>query len=303
MKVLVLMSTYNGEKYLDEQINSILTQDEVEVYLLIRDDGSKDKTCEVLENYARQFANIQFVKSNNLGFVKSFSELVRLAQYFKPSVDYYAFSDQDDVWMSHKLKTACDYLSRMDQNNPLLFSSNSLYVDEHMNELGLFHKNKPYRTKENVMIYPTEQGCSMVFNKKAVELYNLHHPTISWHDRWMCLICNFMGEMTYCQEPLFYYRLHGNNTLGSEASFLQRFYKDFAVLVKTERDSYSMAKEFLGFYQNSLSRNDKSIMEVYINYRKNLKKKWILLSSKRFQENKKIWNRIKKGGLVLLNRL
>ena len=165
MKVLVLMSTYNGERYLIEQIDSILAQERVDVHLLVRDDGSKDRTCEILDKYVLSHPNIEVVKAENVGFIKSFSKLIEMAQNTRIQADYFAFSDQDDVWMPHKLKMASDSLSHMDQEKPLLFSSNSMYVDETLNPIGLFHKEELYRTKENVMIYPTEQGCSMVFNR------------------------------------------------------------------------------------------------------------------------------------------
>lgn len=303
MKVLVLMSTYNGDRYLREQIDSILAQEDVEVQLLVRDDGSKDKTCDILDEYASQYENIKILKSNNVGFVKSFSKLLSIAQNYKHQLDYFAFSDQDDVWKPKKLKIACEHLSRMNQNLPLLFTSNSECTDKNMNILGLFHQKEPYRTKENVMIYATEQGCSMVFNKKAVELYNLHHPVISWHDRWMSFICNFFGEMYYTHEPLFYYRLHENNTLGGKTSLYQRLLNTFIIIAKKDRDSYPMIKEFYQLYETSLSDTDKKIIRIYIHYKNRLKYKWILITSQRFQENLIAWNRLKKSVLVIINRL
>ena len=98
MKVLVLMSTYNGEKYLREQIDSILGQRGVEVSLLVRDDGSTDATLTTLDEY-KESGRLDYYCGNNLGPARSFMHLLQNA----PASDFYAFSDQDDKWMDDKL--------------------------------------------------------------------------------------------------------------------------------------------------------------------------------------------------------
>ena len=102
MKVCVLISTYNGEKFLDEQIASILAQKGVEVDILVRDDGSSDMTCSLLERWQKE-GKLKWYKGENLGFARSFMNLLKTASVY----DYYAFCDQDDVWLPEKLKKAC----------------------------------------------------------------------------------------------------------------------------------------------------------------------------------------------------
>lgn len=302
-QVLVLMSTYDGERYLREQIDSILAQEGVKVHLLVRDDGSKDNTCLMLDEYSQRYNNIDVVKADNVGFVKSFSKLIEMAQDYPIHADYFAFSDQDDVWMPKKLKIAVEYLSKIDQDKPLLFSSNSIYVDENMKELGLFHKEEPYRTKENVMIYPTEQGCSMVFNINAIKLYNFHKPNISWHDRWMVFICNFMGEMMYCHEPLFYYRLHGDNTLGDQLTLRKRIHNNFDIIVNNTRMEMRMIEEFYYSFEQNLTSSDVASIKVYLDYRKSIINKKALIMSPQFQRSLSLWNRFRKAILIIFNRL
>ena len=89
-KVQVLLSTYNGEKYLKEQLDSIIAQKGVDVHILARDDGSKDDTIKILEGYE----NIDIIKGSNIGVCKSFFELINKSGEY----DYYSFADQDDVW-------------------------------------------------------------------------------------------------------------------------------------------------------------------------------------------------------------
>lgn len=100
--VSVLMSTYNGAKYIREQIDSILNQKDVNVELLIRDDGSSDNTAEICKEYQKKNTNIRFYQGENIGVGKSFMELLKKA----PEADYYSFSDQDDVWLEDKLSRA-----------------------------------------------------------------------------------------------------------------------------------------------------------------------------------------------------
>ena len=99
--VTVVMSTYNGEKYISEQIDSILKQNCVRVKLYIRDDGSKDNTRQMIEEYAKRYDNIYYEFGENVGFSKSFLYALKNA----PDAQYYAFSDQDDVWSEDKIIT------------------------------------------------------------------------------------------------------------------------------------------------------------------------------------------------------
>ena len=302
MTVLVLMSTYNGARYLREQIDSILAQEGVDIHLLIRDDGSQDDTCFILDEYATRHDNIEIVKGENVGFVNSFSKLVELAGCYKNPVDYYAFSDQDDIWFPEKLQTGCHALSGMNQELPLLFSSNSTFVDEGLHPMGNYHRKNPYRTKENVMIFPTEQGCSMLFNRKAVNIYNLHHPVASWSDRWMCLICNFMGQLVYCHTPLFYYRIHSGNALGQHVGVLKHLQIIWKLLISPKSSNYPMVVEFSHAYGSLLSKENLAILDVYLGYKTSYKNKIKLLSS-RYQLSLGLWNRLRKLVLLIENSL
>ena len=303
-RVLVLLSTYNGEKYLSDQILSILSQNGVDISILVRDDGSSDRTKEILKDFESNHSNIHVSWGKNLGFVGSFTELVEMAVKGE-AYDYYAFSDQDDVWCPQKMRVACEQLSELPNDLPCLFSSNSQYVDEHLNPLGLFHPSEPYRTKQNVMLYATEQGCSMVFNRKAIEYYQAHPPVITCHDRWMCLICNCFGEMKYCQTPLFYYRIHGGNALGKVNKTLwQRIFGDLKLLVKyQESENLSMVKEFYHAWKMTIDNNTRECLETYIYYPNNLKNKFKILFFMDYQHSLSLWDRIRKAILVLCNKL
>ena len=107
-KVMVLLSSYNGEKYIREQLDSILTQQGVEVTLLVRDDGSRDATPRILREYAERCKNVIVLPEENVGCVSSFRKLLTEAYNYIDRVDYFAFADQDDVWLPEKLKSGAD---------------------------------------------------------------------------------------------------------------------------------------------------------------------------------------------------
>lgn len=280
------MSTYNGERYLEEQLDSILNQQGVDIYLMVRDDGSTDGTCSILDRYALTNTNVTVAKGNNVGFVSSFANLLQSAENFKYQPDFYAFADQDDIWFDSKLYQACSSLKAKDDSKPNLFTSNSLLIDGVGSEIGVFHQVEPHYSKGNILIYCTEQGCSMTFNRKALELFIQKPPKIAFHDRYMYMICSFFGSVSYCHRPLFYYRLHDHNTLGlgevketnkgifSKTCHLLKF------LVSNQQESNHriMAQEFYENYGEALSGEDSQIIKRYIDYCKGFLNRFRLLN-------------------------
>lgn len=132
-KIEILLATYNGEKYLSEQIDSIINQTYTNWKLLIRDDGSKDKTLEILKKYEKKDKRISILRDNkgNLGFVKNFEELLK-----NSSEDFVMFSDQDDYWLENKIEIYISELSKLPEEKrkePLLLHSNSFVCDENLN--------------------------------------------------------------------------------------------------------------------------------------------------------------------------
>lgn len=282
MKVLVLMSTYNGEKYLREQIESILHQEGVELKLLIRDDGSSDATRQILSEYAA-LDEIAVNYGANAGFVGSFSELLKQGVSDSFNADYFAFSDQDDIWFANKLKVACMALERTDKEKPCLHQSNSMLIDVRGSELHPFQDSDPTKYgRGSALIHGSVQGCGMVFNRKAAEMYVTKMPRQSWHDRWMFLICYYLGETLFCQEPLFYYRIHGNNTLAksgiTKKEYLTKQYKGFL----KEPLHLIMAREFYSAFEKYISETDERLFLIYFSYRHSIIQKLNILFTKDF---------------------
>ena len=175
-RVLVLMSTYNGEAYLREQLESLVAQKGVDLHLLVRDDGSSDQTISILEEFECGFGKVTILREDNIGAAHSFLRLMRVAATWPERFDYYAFSDQDDWWLDGKLSSAIIKLRDFDKEGPSLYCSQTQMIDSS----GTFICTPKVRLKckfaESLIIYGAT-GCTEVFNYKLLELVVSHCPT------------------------------------------------------------------------------------------------------------------------------
>lgn len=226
-RVQVLLSTYNGEKYIREQLDSILAQKDVDVSVLIRDDGSTDSTISILDSYCSENSDIKLIKGNNIGACKSFFQLFKEADM---GYDYYALSDQDDYWYEDKLVTACNRLAGIDNkdNKPLLYCCEADITDENLNMSGGNQGvNSPtqatFLTKKpgfgNALIENIARGGSVVFNPTLLGMVRLDAPNDCYmHDWWLYLIASCFGKVIHDNKAYYKYRQHKDNVLGASTS-------------------------------------------------------------------------------------
>ncbi|MCM1466815.1 MAG: glycosyltransferase family 2 protein [Alistipes sp.] len=222
MKILVLMSVYNGERYLTEQIESILLQDMENVDLLIRDDGSEDATAEVCQKYVESNSRVKFIQEQNCGAWKSFMELIRRAD---TTYDYYAFSDQDDVWLPEKLSRAVGILEQMTETDiPLLYGSNICPVNEALEEIHTGIELTDFTPSfGSSLIQGITSGLTCVFNKEALLKVRQSEPEyMIMHDWWLYLTVSCYGKVYYDNNAYVLYRQHGSNVYGARISRLER---------------------------------------------------------------------------------
>lgn len=211
--VCVLMSTYNGEKYLRQQIDSLYAQKGVDLTITARDDGSTDSTLQILDKNTAEHGCFSWYANGHLGSARSFLDLIDRS----PDADYYALCDQDDVWDDDKLKSAVDMLEETDSNRPALYYSNLRVVDEDLS----FHRNahsRPWvmKSRYSALADVAATGCTMVFNKALRDLLKARMPeACKMHDEWIFLVCSFFGTVVYDFEPHISYRQHGSNVLGT----------------------------------------------------------------------------------------
>lgn len=282
-RVLVLMSTYNGEKYLAEQINSILHQTDVDVNILVRDDGSRDSTVQMLEKYSLRHKNIKYFLGENVGFVQSFSKLVCKAVDYG-DFDFYAFADQDDVWYANKLVTAVNSLQMKSNDKPHLFASNCMLIDGNGNNLHLLRNHALHYRMGNSLYSGSIQGCCMTFNRCALLLYAKHPPLTTYHDTWMLYICALLGDVEYDVAPLFGYRIHSNNALGmghnQDKGILRRIIN--RLRGNHNRLFYNSSLEFKDKFKGELEAGSLKILDDYLIYRSCIAAKIRILSNKQY---------------------
>ena len=189
-KVCVLISTYNGEKYLKEQIESILNQENIEVDILIRDDGSTDNTLNILEDYTQKYKNIRYYTGENLRSAKSFMNLLFTVKEY----EYYAFSDQDDVWKKNKLCTA---VSKLKEGYDLYGGKKSI-VDSELNILNIEDEIPVSLELGSVILRCRVAGCTMVFTKNLREKLLKYNPIVlSMHDSWVLKVAVSVGKVFF----------------------------------------------------------------------------------------------------------
>lgn len=217
-KVQILMSTYNGEKYLKQQLDSILNQTYPDICVLIRDDGSTDGTVAILQQYADKHENITFYTGKNIGVIQSFFDLLRASD---DAVEFYGFADQDDVWMPQKVERAVGMLQLKDADMPLLYCSDTYVTDEQLRILKKDDK-KPRPSWGNALVQNICTGCTAVTNKKLRDIVKVTRPQqIVMHDWWLYLTAELYGETVYDNEAYIKYRQHGNNAYGAKTKKLE----------------------------------------------------------------------------------
>lgn len=277
------MSTYNGERYLREQLDSILSQQGVELSLLVRDDGSSDSTAAIVEEYATGHKNVHFYRGENLRPAMSFMNLVQQS----PEADYYALADQDDVWDRDKLICAVHMLEERPDDKALMYYSNLRIVDQDLNFFRLAHSQESQRIQTNkysCLIDPVATGCTVVFNRTAAHYLRRKMPEkISMHDTWIYMVCKMFGEVVYDFQAHISYRQHGSNVIGTylDKKTLSMYKKRLLRLLDRDlQPRYCNAVSFMRCYGDLLSAEDRFKVNKLVEYKSSFSKKMRLLMDK-----------------------
>lgn len=275
--ICVLLSTFNGEKYLKEQIDSILSQKNVNVYIYVRDDGSTDKTKDILTDYVQKGQIEVMSDGNNKGFAASFLTLLKNA----PKFDYYAYSDQDDIWLEEKLSRGITCLETLEGQNRL-YSSNLTIWRNGVIE-GQRYQFTPHVTPISSLNASCCYGCTCVFDNSLREtvLNHLHKKKkpIHAHDLWLFHTALYLGSYYYDNKSYIYYRQHDLNTIGAKTRAIDRFRSRLRSVknIKAQHFREFEAQNLLECYSSLLIENQKQILEDITTYRNNFYGKFKLL--------------------------
>lgn len=273
----MLMSCYNGEKYIAEQIESILKQKtERNVVLYIRDDGSKDNTVNILKKY-EEAENIHVSYGENVGVINSFFELLEQCA----EADYYAFADQDDVWNEDKLERAVNRIGKTAA--PALYCADFEIWNDQTGELTpCSHLSEPFSVVKSIVNGDSGFGFTQVLNP-AMRVLALRYmeakPKLTQfsHDMWCHLLAVCFGEILYDQTPVARYRRYGNNASTQELHggnrFSHRLWQIRQFLLGARGKLFREdVRQFLEIYGGDLTGEQRDVFELFLSDRHRLKK-------------------------------
>lgn len=255
-KLAVLMSTYNGEQYIRQQIDSILAQQtDFEFELLVRDDGSTDATKEILQEYADN-KKLKWFSGENLKPAKSFLSLLKAAQGY----DFYAFADQDDIWHPNKLQYGVSAIA--DKEGPAMSFANARLVDAGGSYLGReVYKHRPCTDFYSLACGASILGCTVIFNKELASIVQREPlpDELVMHDAYISILCAlFDGAIVYDSKPHMDYRQHGKNVVGTNWTKLDAVKDRLYKIIKPQKVSFAtMAKNICELYPQA--PNDKKL--------------------------------------------
>lgn len=246
-KLCILLASYNGEKYISEQLDSIINQTYKNWELIIRDDGSKDETVTILNKYEKKDERIKILRDDkgNLGFLKNFEELL-----FNAKEEFVLFSDQDDFWLKNKLEKFVEKIRDLDEkvlSKPLLIHCNSLVCDDKLEIIKEEFIDSKIAKKTNSNIYFFEyivQGSTSMVNKKMIRESLPFLKSVTLHDRYFHLLSQFLGTRIFIDESLVKYRQHERNAIGASKSILKKimnkkyFYVEDRKLIEEIKEKY-----------------------------------------------------------------
>ena len=285
MRVIVLLSSYNGERYIREQLDSLLAQKLQPYRIIIRDDGSSDGTISILEEYCKKYDFISFYTGENLKPAKSFWDLINNSE----EADYYALCDQDDVWFEDKLERAVTLLEKEDKNRPLLYCSKYTLTDEDLNPINS-NVSSLYNFSDfpHALIYHTAPGCTFVFNeaaRKQILRYDVNKEYCIIHDAIIHKVVTLYGKMILDPESHMFYRQHGDNQIGMDADPIRTFFGRIGRFLNGQIRNYrrNTARSLLRVYGQDCDPDKRKLIETVAFYDEDKKLKKALLTSKCFR--------------------
>lgn len=275
--VCVLLSTYNGAQYLEEQLNSLINQRGVCLEILVRDDGSTDRTCEILDKWQNQ-GYLKWYKGKNKGFAMSFMDLVENAD----SYDYYAFCDQDDIWLPDKLHIAIEKLETLKNENKLYCSN--LYAYSDGVNIGHVKRSVPHYDKYTCLVKNIAVGCTIVFSSSLRNIIIRNNPCrIIAHDFWAYQNAMLFGEVIYDNNSYILYRQHSKNLIGAKMTFVDIWKRRISNFLNRKIDGRSLqAKELLRCHSSFIGNEIRDVINLVADYNNNFMSRIKLFSNKNY---------------------
>lgn len=261
--VNILLSTYNGERYLPELLDSITNQTYPFLKITIRDDGSSDNTISIVEKFARARSGVTLIRGTNIGITRSFFTLLRVAD----TCGYYAFCDQDDVWLPDKVERAVNAINSYPVDKPVMYCSAYGLVDEELRPIGKSCRKEIKPGFGNALVENNATGCTIVLNNAARDILIKKLPKNAlMHDWWTYMVISAVGIVTYDPVPSILYRQHASNVLGVMTSPLGRWKRRMRQY--KERDGARLIRqqvcEFYELYKDEMDERTLAMTERFL---------------------------------------
>lgn len=247
-KITILMATFNGEKYIEEQIESIINQTYKNWELIIHDDGSKDKTIDIIKKYTREYSNIILLE-DNIVLGNAYKNFMHLTKNVK-NTNYVMFSDQDDIWNGDKIEKTLFLMKKKDcDKKPIcIFTDYVLFDTNKRMPIKDKHKKQINLSFNYLLTQNIAHGCTIMINKELINLMKKwNYLEYGMHDWTALLIAAYYGEVYYIDIATMMYRMHNNNVLGAEKNFIKWFLTRLSIKENKVRVKgyYNQAKELL----------------------------------------------------------
>ena len=218
--VQVLLATFNGSNYLDEFLVSLMKQSNVKIYLTISDDGSTDNTLSIIHKYMNYFEKVEVTQGPQRGAKENFIYLLSLVK-----LEYVALADQDDIWDANHLENSVLRIEKYRDLPALTFCAVNILNDKSALISSTWPRKKLALSLKEFSFENHAKGCTMVMNRKFVQIYRGTNESIIMHDWWLALIAITSGILVYQPSPEITYRLHENNLIGNGPKFSKRICK------------------------------------------------------------------------------
>lgn len=266
-QVDILLATYQGAGFLQEQLDSIANQSYPHIRIIARDDGSKDQTCQILMNYPLTLLE----SSENLGCKRNFSKLLSHSE-----APYVCFSDQDDVWLPHKVEESLQRMLLEEKlqppGTPILVHTDLVVVDKNLQEIapsfwnfaGL--KAHEHASFNRLLVQNCVTGCAMMINRPLAELALEIPETSKMHDWWIALVASAFGKIVAVNRPSILYRQHAHNTIGAQKLGILQLFKRFfeGKLADARLGRKQQAEAFFKRFESKLSDQQRRALKAVI---------------------------------------
>lgn len=263
MTVDILLAVFNGAKYLETQILSIISQSHNDWRLIIHDDGSTDDTINIINKWSRLDSRIQLIDDAYKcgGAAQNFLYLLQFS-----TSNYIMFADQDDIWFDNKIEFMLNKISVKDDSIPQVLYTNSYVWKEEIGIIGTATHTFPKNLKDFLFLNSGIQGCAAIFNKKMASNMQSWKGPIAMHDHLLHIIGLSFGEVSYLNVPLMLYRNHDNNVTGGTSTKIydfSRLFKNQQIPV-IDRKHFNAVKSFRGGYEALIKPENFKTLDSYL---------------------------------------